>query len=271
MNQLKRTIWLLLAVILSFQVTAKVKDKDLACQAWTFKQFPLEEALQKMQALGLKYIEMYPKQQMSKTDTRTTSFDMSDAQLADLKKMLKHYQVKAISYGVVSPRKLSDWEVLFRFAKRLGVQTIVSEPNEDLFPEIDRLCRQFHIRVAIHNHAVPTRYADPVKVKKLLKDRSKYMGVCADIGHWTRSGFQAADCLNLLEGRIFEIHAKDVDGTTRKAHPVVFGEGVLDWKAVFAELKRQRFKGKFVIEHETSWENPVPDLKKNIAFLKSFN
>ena len=50
---------------------------------------------------------------------------------------------------------------------------------------------------------------------------------------------------------------KDVTGTTKNDHAIVWGKGVINWGKVFGELKDQGFKGNLVIEHETSWENLV--------------
>lgn len=250
-------------------VVAKGKKWSIASQAYTFKEFTLSEALVKMEKLNIKYVEIFPKQKLAPGDDRTTHFSMPEEQISELKALLKKHHVKASSYGVISPRKEKDWKKLFEFAKKMGIKTIVSEPLQEHLAMIDELCQQYKIKVAIHNHPIPTRYWDPEIVVKALEGRSKYMGVCADVGHWTRSGLNATECLKKLEGRIIELHMKDVNKTNKEGHAVVWGKGVIDWNRVFDELIRQKFVGKFVIEHEINWNNPVPDLTKNIAFFNS--
>ena len=240
---------------------------DLACQAWTFHKFTLSETLEKMEKLGIKHIELFPKQPFSPTDDRTTHFSMPDGQMDDLKNMLKKHGIKVTSYGVISPNKEKDWKQLLEFAKKMGIKTIASEPKQELIPMIDKLCQEYKIKVAIHNHPDPTRYWNPDIVLEALEGTSKYMGACTDLGHWTRSGLDATECLKKLEGKIFEVHMKDVNKTDKTGHAVVWGEGIINWNKIFNELKRQKFKGKFVIEHEYNWDKPVPDLKKNIAFF----
>lgn len=243
------------------------KKWDLASQAWTFKEFTLCETLVKMESLNLRYIELFPGQKMDDKSDKTTHFTMSDEEIMELKALLKKHKIKATSYGVVSPNKKDEWTQLFVFAQKMGIKTIVSEPKQELLPFVDELCQQYKISVAIHNHPNPTRYWSPEIVQKALEGRSKYIGVCPDLGHWTRSGLNAADCLKQLEGHILEVHTKDVNATTTEGHAVVWGEGIINWDDVFAELKRQKFAGKFVIEHEYNWTNPMPDLKKNIDFF----
>ncbi|WP_430936258.1 sugar phosphate isomerase/epimerase family protein [Saccharicrinis sp. 156] len=259
----------ILTILMISTSNIKADKWDLACQAWTFNRFTLTETLEEMEKLGIKYIELFPNQKIAADDNRTTHFSMPDKQIAELKAMLKKHSIKVKSYGVISPKKEKEWKQLFEFAKKMGIKTIVSEPVQELLPMIDGLCMEYKIRVAIHNHPDPTRYWNPEIVLKALEGRSKYMGACTDVGHWTRSGLDATECLKKLEGRVFEIHMKDVNRTDKEGHAVVWGEGVIDWTKVFGELKRQKFKGKFVIEHEYNWEKPVPDLKKNVAFFNA--
>ncbi|WP_052342944.1 sugar phosphate isomerase/epimerase family protein [Saccharicrinis fermentans] len=246
----------------------EAKQWELACQAWTFHRFTLSETLIQMEKLGIRHIELYPEQKVAPDQQGTTHFSMSDDEIIRLKALLKKHHIKISSYGVVTPTHENEWEQLFEFAEKMNIKTIVSEPQQALLPFIDSLCQQYKIRVAIHNHPEPTPYWNPHIVLKALVHRSQYIGVCADIGHWTRSGLEASECLKKLEGHIFEIHTKDVNRTDKQGHAVVFGEGIMDWPKVFSELERQQFKGKFVIEHEYNWDNPVPDLHKNILFFK---
>ena len=48
---------------------------------------------------------------------------------------------------------------------------------------------------------------------------------------------------------------------------VIWGTGVLDVKGMLQELKRQDFKGVFVVEYEYNWENSVPDIKKCLKYF----
>ena len=47
--------------------------------------------------------------------------------------------IKMVSYGVVKPKTDSDWVLLFKFAKEMGLQNIVSEPREEQIPLISKL------------------------------------------------------------------------------------------------------------------------------------
>lgn len=243
----------------------------LACQAYSFKDNTVEETLQALNTLGIEYVELFKKQKMSADDSREINYTMPDEQIEELKDLLEKYNVKALSYGVITVQKPEQWEQLFQFAQKLGIQIIVSEPTVEQLELVDKLCQKYKIKLAIHNHAKPKKYWDPSMAKEALEGRSKYMGVCPDVGHWKRSGFNVAEGLKLLEGRIIEVHIKDVTNSDVTGKPTVLGTGVIDWESVFAELRRQNFKGKIVIEHAGSWDNPLPDMKKNVAFYNSIS
>ena len=105
----------------------------------------------------------------------------------------------------------------------MGIKTLVSEPAEDAFDTLDKLCEEYGINVAIHNHPKPSIYWDPDTVLKVCKGRSKRIGACADTGHWARSGFDPIECIKKLEGRIISFHLKDLNKKAADAHDVPWG------------------------------------------------
>ena len=78
----------------------------LGVQAYTFHKFTFYEAVDKVASLGLKYIEAYPGQPLSKgrPDIRT-NHDMPPAIRSEVKKTLRAAGVKLVCYGVVRLRK----------------------------------------------------------------------------------------------------------------------------------------------------------------------
>ena len=250
--------------------TVLIGQNKIGCQAWSFNAYTLEETLEKMESLDIKYLEMYPKQRMSPSDSSFTTFKMPKDQIVKLKSMLKKHHVKVISYGVISLRKRSDWVQLFVFAKEMGIKTIVTEPDQNQIPVIDELCQKYKIYAAIHNHAKPKRHWwNPANVKDGILNRSKYLGVCADVGHWKRSDLDIISSLKLLEGKIFELHVKDVDVPTLNAKWVPMGEGIIPWSDVFQELKRQNFKGNYIIEHVAKKDVIMDDMRVNLELIKA--
>jgi sugar phosphate isomerase/epimerase len=241
-------------------------DWRLCMQAYTFNRFTFYEAIDKTKALGLRYIEAYPGQRLSK-EKPDVNFDhnVSAEMRTEVKKKLQAAGVKLVNYGVVGlSNNEQENRKVFDFAKDMGIETIVSEPPEDAFELIDKLCQEYKINVAIHNHPKPSHYWDPNTVLKVCKGRSNRIGACADTGHWFRSGLVPLECLKKLQGRIVSLHFKDLS----EGHDVIWGTGKCDVKAMLTEIARQNFKGVFSIEYEYNWENSSPEIAQCIPYFQ---
>ena len=133
---------------------------------------------------------------------------------------------------------------------------------------IQGLCKEYKIKVAIHNHPKPSHYWSPDLVVKMTKNRAPWVGACADIGHWDRSGVRAIDGIKMLKGHIISLHFKDLNEFGKvEAHDVPWGTGINDIKAILKELHNQKFNGVFSIEYEYNWENSVPEIRKCVEFF----
>jgi sugar phosphate isomerase/epimerase len=243
----------------------------LGTQAYTFNRFSFYEAVDKTKSLGLCYIEAYPGQQLSKEKPNVkVNHNMSSQDKKEVLQKLREAGVKLINYGVVSlPNNEDECRKVFNFAKEMGIETIVSEPPEDAFDLIEKLCEEYKINVAIHNHPKPSHYWNPDTVLKVCEGRSKRIGACADTGHWMRSGINPIEAIKKLEGRIISLHFKDLNEFDNpRAHDVVWGTGAGDAKAILSELSRQNFKGVFSIEYEHNWLNSVPEIAQCVSYFE---
>lgn len=241
----------------------------LGCQAYSFNRFTFYEAVAKNAALGLKVLEAYPGQRLSadKPDLRMND-TLTPQMRKEVLKRLSDSGVKLVNYGVVGLSKdEASARKVFDFAKQMGIQTIVSEPTEDAFDTIEKLCGEYEINVALHNHPKPSRYWDPAKVLEVCKGRSKRIGACADTGHWMRSELNPLDAIKKLEGRIISFHFKDLNGYGKGVHDVPWGTGKADIPAMLREIKRQQFRGVFSIEYEYNWLDSVPEIARSVAYF----
>ncbi len=220
----------------------------LGVQAWTFRDRTAFEAIDTAAKLGLHYIELYPGQALSpeQKDVKVGT-ELTDEQRVALLRKLATARVKAVSFGVVEFGKdEKEARKVFEFAKQMGLENISCEPAPEACELVDKLCNEFGINAAIHNHPKPSRYWDPDTVLEALKGRSKRMGSCSDTGHWPRSGLVPVECLKKLEGRIVELHFKDIEDGKDKP----WGTGKGDARGMLAELKRQGFRGLVSLEYE---------------------
>ena len=239
----------------------------LGSQAYTFRAISFFETLDKLHELGIKYVEMYPGQKLKPGSAAKTGTGMSEAEIADMQAKLKETGIKVVSFGVAGIPGKTEAEMRkhFEWAKQIGLEVLVTETVPT--PAIDKLSQEFGIKVALHNH--PKSW--PVEqVLAATKDLSKNIGSCSDTGHWKRAGHAPLEELKKLEGRVIELHFKDVVPTANKKgwEDAPWGTGDGDAKAMLVELKRQGFKGYFQIEYEHGTvAELMSDLPKCVAFF----
>lgn len=252
----------------------RIKKMPIAMQCWTFHRFSFFETLEKVKELGIKYLEAYPGQILDKnTPDARFGHTMSEDQVKMVKQKLKEYGITLVSYGVVGFKNdEASMKEVFDFAKKMRVRTIMTEPAYDDYSLIEKMVKKYNIKVAIHNHPTPTKYALPETVLKNIKGLDERIGVCADTGHWMRSGVNPVEALKMLTGRIINVHLKDLDKfADKKAFDVPFGKGKANIRNILAELTLQDYRGFLAVEHENQKEldNPSPSIKKGMEYIRS--
>ncbi len=249
----------------------------LTLQCWSFNRFSFYEAIEKAQRLGLSRIEAFifgpnTGQQLEKGKPKPIlSYTLPESTLRQIRQKLADTGIRIINcYIGAWPKQEEQCRKIFDFARETGIETFVSEPDPDRLDILEKLCDEYEMNLAIHNHAKgESRYWDPAEVLKVCQGRSRRIGACADTGHWMRSGIDPVEGLKTLEGRIISLHLKDLNelGNLR-AHDVPWGTGKANVPAVLAELKRQNFRGTIAIEYEYNWDNSMPDIAKCIDFFE---
>lgn len=238
----------------------------LGVQTWSFNRFTLFEAIDKTRSLGLSWIQAFPGQKLSDEIPAGFGPDLSSEQKEMVKAKLQENGIQIFAFGVVGiPKEEAEARKLFKFAKEMGIPVLAAEPKENQFDLIDKLCQEYKIKLGIHNHPMPTHYWNPDKVLEMCAGRSEWIGVCADVGHWVRSGLDPVECLKKLEGRIHDVHIKEIDD----GHDVVWGTGQGRIKGILEELHRQGYKGTFSIEYEYNWDHNVPEIRRSVAHFNS--
>jgi sugar phosphate isomerase/epimerase len=213
--------------------------------------------------LGLHFIEAFPHgQKLSPSNSAIFGPKLSAENRKEVKKHLADKGVKLVNMGV-GPYDRDAFE----FAKDMGIETLVSEPKPrpEEFDAIDKLCEEYKINLALHDHPRPSTYWSPDIVLKVCEGRSKRIGACCDTGHWMRSDIKPVDALKKLEGRIISFHMKDLNEYGMKAHDVPWGTGRGDVKGMLTEVKRQGIKPVFSMEYEHQFT--MADLAQCVAYF----
>ncbi len=232
----------------------------LALQLYSFRDRSFTDAVKTAKTLGFKYVEAYPGQNLGGGLEGTTAFPMSAENREKVKAFLAEEGMKLVSYGVTGASDEKSWRQLFDFAKDMGIEIIQIESGQNVktLDLVNKLAKEYGIKVAMHNHTQPGGF--PGAVARQLKGHP-YIGSGADIGHWAAAGVVPLDGVKKLAGRFFTMHMVDMSKIGGGGEIVPFGQGANQLGRVLDELKRQGFNGTITCEYERS----SPTLEKEIG------
>jgi inosose dehydratase len=243
---------------------------NVGAQSYSFRAFPFERALKNYQTLGLKYAE-FTRDHIPLTST--------PAQLDVLKKQCEQYGVQPIAYGVQGFSKNADANRKnFELAKRLGLKYLSADPSPDSFDNLDKLCEEYKIAIAIHPHG-PSGKNGPLHrwysaevILPAVKDHHPLIGTCIDTGHILRcilvgKKLDPIEQIRMMGARNFGIHLKDFD--PEKKEEVIVGKGALDVPGIVKVLKDIGFQGYVNLEYELNPKDPTADMAEGLKALSA--
>ena len=252
---------------------AKPMPFKLCVQAWTFHEFTAFQAIEKAAAAGARYMELFPGQKLKDGGDASVGPWMSSGDQAALKAQLEKYKIQPVAFGVTGIEgDISKARPLFVWAKSMGIEILNTE-SHDSIDTIEKLVKEFDIKVGFHNHPKQPnnpKYViwDPNFVYNLVKNRDKRIGSCADTGHWVRSGIKPVDALNILKGRVVSSHLKDLHEFTAGGHDMPYGQGVSDIPGILGIYNKINMTGSVSVEYEYNWQTNVPEVAQCLGFVR---
>ena len=258
---------------------AKCSSPAAAAMGWgvgvaqyTFRRFTFFEALDMAAKLGIQNIEpaFFLRLDKERPELKINE-DLSPALRKEVKQRLGDTGITISGFYSNLNTNAEQAKKIFEFCKEMGIASIVAEPKPEALDMIEKLCDEYKVDLAIHNHPKKPDYAywKPENVLALCKGRSPRIGACCDTGHWVRSGLDPVACLKTMEGRIRGFHLKDAaeEGVV-KSRDMPLGEGAGNYAAVLTELNRQGYKGVMTIEYEHDSPELMDDVAKCVAFVE---
>lgn len=238
---------------------------------YTFRRFCFYEALGMASKLGIRNIEPAFFLGLDKTRPELkVNQDLSPAVRKELKQKLGDAGITISAFYSNLNTDADQAKKIFDFCKEMDIASIVAEPQAEAFDMIEKLCDEYGIDLAVHNHprSPKSKYWQPENVLAVCKGRGPRIGACCDTGHWVRSGLDPVACLKKMEGRVLGFHLKDVAEKTVESRDVPLGEGKANYEAVLTELKRQGYQGVTTIEYEHDSPELMEDVAKCVAFVE---
>ena len=229
---------------------------NLGIQLYSLRGYKVDEALKHASDLGFKFVEFYSG--MFPLDASPEAIATMRKKLADLGLTVSAHGVNRFTKDDAANRKM------FEFAKAAGIRNFSADPDPDSFESLDRLVKEYDIRVGIHNHGPTHRYNKAVDVLRAVEKWDPRIGACADLGHYIRSGEKPVEVIRVLKGRLSGVHLKDFAEMQDKTKGVILGRGHMDVPAVMEALAAARFPadGALSIEYEENPQNPLDDIRQ---------
>jgi len=197
-------------------------------------------------------------------------FKSTDAEIAAFHAKLKEKGVTGYAVGPIYMKTEAEIDNAFEYAKRVGVKLIVGVPNYELLPYVDKKVKEYDFNYAIHLHGPDIKiYPDAQDVWDHVKDLDPRIGMCLDIGHDTRNGKDPVADLKKFQSRVFDIHIKDVTGTTKLGYSLEVGRGIIDFPAFIKMLREVGYSGMCSLEYERDMATPDMGIAESLGYFRA--
>ncbi|HSU61113.1 MAG TPA: TIM barrel protein [Bryobacteraceae bacterium] len=268
-----------LSAALAKTIDSKIDGVQLGVQSYSFRDLPLDGAIQAMVADGLGDCELFsphvelggttapehafPRENMTREQRRAASAahekEVHEWRLSvpldyfkQVRAKFNNAGINLYAYNYSFNEHFTDEEIDrgFLMAKALGVGIITASTTLPVAERVAPFAQKHKMIVAMHGHSDvkdPKQFATPASFAKALA-MSNYFRINLDIGHFTAANFDAVDYIQKNHRDIVLLHLKD---RKRDQGPnVPWGEGDTPIKQVLLLLKKNRYPIPAFIEYE---------------------
>ena len=244
----------------------------ISVQCWSFKEFTLFQSIEMAAAAGMGGVEVYKGQALG-GDQGDAKFgpEMTDAQVQAVIDHLKKNQIVAVNFGVTEISKdEAEARKTFELAKKLNLYGVSTESLEAI-DTLEKLAKEYDIKVCFHNHPKPSKLWNPDTIWKAIEGRHANLGYCADLGHWASSGLDPLAVIKKIAPRVHSFHMKDRESIEGPSRDRPFGTGIIDNFAILDEVRKHGFAGNVTIEYEFNWKNNLPEIAQCVGYLRAYS
>jgi len=227
---------------------------------YSFKEFTVEKTIEMMKRIGVSNLSL---------KDFHMPMNSTQAQITSVLEKFKSAGINIYTVGVVYMKTPEAVDQAFEYAKMAGVRMIVGAPDYVLLPYVEKKIKSYDFKMAIHNHGPDNPlYPNATDIWDHIKDLDPRIGICIDIGHTTRDGQDPSVDIKKYGKRIYDVHIKDVDKTTKEGKTVEMGRGVIDIPKVVSSLRKIKYNGICSLEFEKDMKDPLPGIAESIGYFK---
>jgi len=229
--------------------------------SYSLSKLPLEEAIKAIRRVGVNYVSIKDAHLPLKS---------SAAERKEVAQKFRDAGIAPLSCGNIT---MSDDESeirnAFEYARDAGIPTIVCKPTRESLPVLDKMVKEYDIRLAIHNHGPEDKvWPSPYDPWEAIQSFDERIGLCIDVGHTARCGVDPAESIRKCAARLHDLHLKDLSAIEVKSRPCEVGRGVLDIHAILRALLDLKFANLVGLEYEKDMKDPVPGAAESIGYVR---
>jgi inosose dehydratase len=229
--------------------------------SYTFRKFSVDDTIKAMNRLNLSHISI---------KDAHLPLDSSTEERKAVVKKFKDAGITPLSCGnVTMENNEANIRRAFEYARDCGMFDIVCSPDPASMPILDKMVKEFDIRIAIHNHGPEDKkFPSPNEVWKAVQPYDHRIGLCIDVGHTARANTDPAEAIIKYKDRLYDLHFKDISSTQPDGKTVPGGRGVLDLRAVIKALMKIKYANLIAVEYEGSEDDPVAEVAETLGYAK---
>jgi len=229
--------------------------------SYTFRKLDTDATIRAMQRLGLAYISL---------KDFHLPLNSSPAEISRIVAKFKDAGITPISCGNITMQNdPGNIRQAFEYAKAAGIPVIVCSPHPASMPILDKMVKEYNIKLAIHNHGPEDKnFPSPAEVWQAIKEYDNRIGLCIDVGHTARAKADPAKAILNYRQRLYDLHFKDITTTEPEGKTIAAGRGVLNLRAIVVALMKIKYNYLFSIEYESSPEDPLPEVAETLGYAK---
>jgi sugar phosphate isomerase/epimerase/type 1 glutamine amidotransferase len=243
----------------------------LGITAYSFHKYTLFEAIDKTEELRLPYFGGLSFQKVSREIPKNFDAQLSDDELRQIRLKLDSAGVRLLThYYARIPGDEEGCRRVFEFGRKMGIETLISEPPLEALDMIERFCDEYDINLAIHNHGQKQspHYWHPDKILEVCEGRSHRIGACVDVGYWVRSGIDPVEGIRTLGNRLITVQMHDLHELSSEGHDVPWGTGKVPVEKLLRDFHRLGIKPTmFGLEYSYDWYDSMPEIAQSAEFF----
>jgi hypothetical protein len=149
--------------------------------SYTLRKLSVDEATTAIRRVGLSYVSI---------KDFHLPLDSTAEERRTVSARFREVGISPLSCGVITMQN-NEGSVrrAFDYARDAGIPTIVCSPDPASMALLDRMVKEFNLRLAIHNHGPEDKkFPSPYDAWQAVESYDRRIGLCIDVGHTARAG-----------------------------------------------------------------------------------